>query len=215
MTRREPAQPIMVFSHPLSGHAHRVRLLLSILGLPHLVTHVDMDKREHKSPEYLARNPLGQVPVIEDGDVTVFDSNAILVYLATKYDDGTWLPRDPLLAAQVQRWLSMAAGPVAFGLARARQATVFNVPVDVDQARTVALKMLAAVEQEMSSKLFAVGAHATIADVAAYAYFRLSFEGGIPLDEYPNIRAWLARIEGLRGFVPIERFAPELKVVES
>lgn len=208
MTQRLPAQPIRVYSHPLSGHAHRVRLMLSILGLPHEIVHVDMDNREHKSPEYLAKNPLGQVPVIEDGDVTVSDSNAILVYLATKYDDGTWLPRDPYLASQVQRWLSVAAGPIAFGLARARQATVFNVPVDVVQARLWASKMLVAVEREMDGKSFAVGERPTIADVAAYAYFKVSNEAGMPLDEHSSIRTWLARIEALPGFVPMERFVP-------
>ena len=106
--------PIRLYRHALSGHAHRVELLLSLLGLPHELIDVDLLAGAQKSPEFLAKNPFGQVPVIEDGPLTLADSNAILVYLASRYDEPRrWLPTDPVAAAQVQRWLSVAAGPQA------------------------------------------------------------------------------------------------------
>src|SRR2546421_6812040 len=98
MHRGRTAMPIHLYRHPLSGHSHRVQLLLSMLGLPYETTDVDFAAGAHKAPAFLAMNPLGQVPVIEDGPVTVADSNAILVYLARRYGDERWLPLDPLRA---------------------------------------------------------------------------------------------------------------------
>ena len=115
-----PDQPIKLYRFALSGHAHRAELLLSLLGLPFDAIDVDLPKGEHKRPEFLAMNPFGQVPVIDDGGTVVADSNAILTYLALRYGDPSWLPRDPLGAARVQRWLSVAAGPLAYGPARVR-----------------------------------------------------------------------------------------------
>jgi glutathione S-transferase len=198
--------PIKLYSSPLSGHAHRVRLLLSILDLPHEVIDIDLRAGAHKTPGFLAKNPLGQVPVIEDDDVTIYDSSAIMVYLALKYDPtGTWLPRDPVAAAEVQRWLGLAAGPVAFGPNRARLATLFKAPVDHAQAKAVAEGLLKNLDRELADKDFAIGALPTIADLAVYAYVTLSPEGGIPLDPYPHVRAWISRVEALPGFVPMLR----------
>jgi glutathione S-transferase len=130
MTTARPAQPILLHRHPLSGHAHRAQLFLSILGLPFTLADVDLLKGAHKKPEFLALNAFGQVPVLDDGGTIVADSNAILVYLALKYGDATWLPTDPAGAAAVQRWLSVAAGPIAFGPAAARLVTVFGAKLD-------------------------------------------------------------------------------------
>src|SRR6478735_5345419 len=113
---RVPATPLRFYRHPISGHCHRVEAFLSILGLQVDVVEVDLVKREQKNAEYLKKNPYGEVPVLEDGDVTLAESNAILVYLALQYDPSErWLPRDAVGAAQVQRWLSLATGPLAQG----------------------------------------------------------------------------------------------------
>jgi glutathione S-transferase len=201
----KPAQPIKVYNSPLSGHCHRVRLFLSLLDLPAEVIDVDLRSGEHKKPAFLAKNPLGEVPVIEDGDVRIYDSNAILTYLALRYDDGTWLPRDPVAAATVQRWLGMAAGPIYFGPHRARLAQLFTAPFDHAAAKAVGERLLAAMEQELAGKSFATGATPTIADVAAYGYVAVAPEGGIALEPYPNVRAWLARVEALPGFVEFRK----------
>lgn len=90
---KTPAKPIKLYRFSLSGHSHRVELFLSLLGLPVELINVDLAAGAQKTPEFLEMNPFGQVPVIQDGEVTLADSNAILVYLAGKYDDGRWLPR--------------------------------------------------------------------------------------------------------------------------
>ena len=122
-----PARPIRVYGMAISGHSHRVRLFLTLLGLPFETIEIDVLKGESQRPEFLARNAFGQVPVIEDGELTLADSNAILVYLARRYDtSGRWLPDDAVGAARVQRWLSVAAGELADGPASARFACLIG-----------------------------------------------------------------------------------------
>jgi glutathione S-transferase len=144
--------------------------------------------------------------VIEDGSVTLADSNAILVYLAGCYDKlGTWYPRDALAAARVQQWLSVAAGQLAAGPATARGIKVFGFPLDHARAVAVAGQLFLVLNQVLASQPFLTGAAPTIADVAMYTYTALAPEGGVSLEPYGNIRAWLARIEALPSFVPMQR----------
>ena len=198
-----PSSPIKLYRHALSGHAHRVELFLSLLTLPHTLVDVDLLKGEHKQPAFLAKNPLGQVPVIEDGDVTLYDANAILTYLALKYDAAaTWLPRDPVGAARVQQWFSWAAGQLHAGPASARLVTVFGAKLDHDRAKATADGILKIIDGELAGRSFALGDRPTLADVAAYSYVAKAPEGGVSLQPYPNVRAWIARVESLPHFVP-------------
>jgi glutathione S-transferase len=205
MKAKRPAQPIKVYSASLSGHSHRVRLFLSLLDLPFEVVEVDMRAGAHRAPEFLRRNAFGQVPVIEDGDVTVADSNAIMVYLNERYaeDPGRWYPRDPVGAAQVQRWLSVAAGQLAGGPATARVIVIFGLPRDPTEIIARSHDLLRVMNDELATRPFLAGASPTLADVANYSYVARAPEGNVSLEDYPNVRAWLARIEALPGFVPM------------
>lgn len=197
---------IRLYRSPLSGHAHRAELMLSLLGLACEKVDVDLRAGAQRQPEFLARNPFGQVPVIEDGEVTLADSNAILVYLASAYDpSGRWLPREPVAAARVQRWLSVAAGELAAGPNTARLGVLFGRPVDVARAQEIAARLFEVMEATLQREPFLAGRTPTIADVAIYSYTVLAPEGGVPLAPYPAIRDWLARIEALPGFVPMTR----------
>lgn len=198
--------------HPLSGHAHRIELFLSLLGVPAELVFVDLAKGAHKSPEFLAMNPFGQIPVIDDNGVVLSDSNAILVYLAKKHDPaGRWLPDDPLGAARVQRWLSVAAGPIASGPATARLITVFGAPYEAEPTIARSHALLAVIEQELAQRPFLAGDQATLADVAGYSYIAHAPEGNVSLEPYPQVRVWLARVEALPGFVPMPRTAAGLQ----
>lgn len=199
---------ITLYRHALSGHSHRVETFISMLGLPANIVDVDLANGAHKQPEFLAKNRLGQVPVLEDGDITLADSNAILVYLAAKYDENhTWLPEDPALAAEVQRFLSVAAGKVAFGPAVARLVNVFGAQLDQDHAITIAHGLIAELDAHLDGRQWLVADHVTIADLANYAYIAHAPEGGVSLSDYANVRAWLTRIEQLSGFVPMQATA--------
>lgn len=207
MTATRPAQPIKLYGSAISGHVHRVRLFLAMLGLPFENIEIDMRKRENRTPEFLARNPFGQVPVIEDGDVTLADSNAILLYLNERYaaDPARWLPRDPLGAARVQRWLSVAAGPLAQGPSMARVIVLFGLATDPSDVIARSHNLLGVMEGELSGRPYLAGESATLADLANYSYVAHVPEGNVSLEPYPKVREWLARIEDLPGFVPMDR----------
>lgn len=195
---------IKLYRHPLSGHSHRVQLFLSLLGLPVELVDVDLRGGAHKRPAFLALNPFGQVPVIDDAGTIVADSNAILVYLARKYGGDSWLPSDPFGAAAVQRWLSVAAGPIAYGPAAARLVTLFNARLDANEVITRANALLAVMDAELARGSFLAGDHQSIADVACYTYIAHAPEGNVSLADYGHVRAWLARVEALPGFVPMQ-----------
>lgn len=204
-------QTIKLYRHPLSGHAHRVELMLSLLKLPTALVFVDLANGEHKKAEFLAINPFGQVPVIDDNGTLLSDSNAILVYLAQKYGSGSWQTHDPLTAAHIQRWLSVAAGQVAFGPAAARLITVFGAAFNAEEVIARAHALLKLMDSELADRAFLVGAEPTIADVANYSYIAHAPEGNVSLEAYPNVRAWLQRVEALPGFVPMQRTAAGLQ----
>lgn len=199
---------IKVYRHPLSGHCHRVELMLSLLGRPFERIEVDLLKGAQKQADFLAKNPLGQVPVIEDGPLLLADSNAILVYLAGQYDDtARWLPREPVAAARVQRWLSLCVGELAHGPGKLRLAALFKLSIDKAEAESLSQRFLALLEHTLSQHAFVAAATPTIADVAVYSYTALAPEGGVALEPYPALRAWLQRMEALPGFLPVQRVA--------
>lgn len=198
-------KPVKLYRHMLSGHCHRVELMLSLLGLPVEFIEVDLANGSHKKPEFLNLNSFGQVPVIDDNGVILADANAILVYLAKRYAPDKWLPEDEVGAAKVQRWLSAAAGPLAFGPARARLITVFGAPFNAEDVISSAHALLSVMNLELSRSAFLVGDQPTIADIAGYSYIAHAPEGNVSLQEYPQVRAWLNRVETLPGFVAMKK----------
>lgn len=202
-TIKLPAKPIKLYRFPLSGHSHRVELFLSLLGLPVELINVDLVAGAQKTPEFLEMNPFGQVPVIQDGEVTLADANAILVYLAGKYSDGRWLPHDPVQAAEVQRWLTVAAGLLAFGPAAARFNKLFKAMFNADEVTGRSHRLFEVMEKVLQKSPYLAGATPTLADVANYSYIAHAPEGGVSLTPYPRLRTWLASIEALPGFIPM------------
>ena len=191
-----------LYHHPLSGHAHRARLFLSLLGVPHEAIEVDLKAGAHKRPEFLALNPFGQVPVLDDDGTVVSDSNAILVYVARKLGRTDWLPEDAEGEAAVQRWLSVAAGELAYGPAAARLVTVFGAKFNPEEVIGRAHTLLGRLEAHLAGRDWLVGERPTIADVALYSYLARAPEGNVDLSGYPTVNAYLRRIEALPGFVP-------------
>lgn len=197
-------QPILLHGFDKSGHSHRALLMLRLLGLPVAFHQVDLAGGEQRGDAFRALNPFAAVPVIEDDGVVVADSCAILVYLATKYDpERRWLPSDPVGAAETQRWLSVAQGPLFNGPCRARLVTVFGAPHDLALAQGVAQNLFATLDTVLATREFLVGAGPTIADVALYSYTAHAPEGGVDLAPFGHIRAWLGRVEALPGFEPM------------
>lgn len=194
-----------LYYHPLSGHAHRVHLFLSLIAVAHELAPVDLASGAHKAPEFLKLNRFGQVPVLEDNGTIISDSNAILVYLAKKYRRTDWLPEAPEAAAAVQRWLSVAAGQIAFGPAAARLVTLFGARFNPDEVISRAHGVLRVIDEELAERNWIAASQPTIADVALYSYIARAPEGNVDLSAYGNVKAWLARIEQLPGFVAFQK----------
>jgi glutathione S-transferase len=166
---------------------------------------VDMAKGAQKSPEFLRLNHLGQVPVLDDDGIIIADSNAILVYVARKLGRTDWLPDIPADEAAVQRWLSVAAGQIAYGPAAARLATLFGAKLNLQEAIDRAHAILKIIDQELAERVWIALDRPTIADVALYSYIARAPEGNVDLSRYPAVNRWLGQIEALPGFIPFEK----------
>jgi len=198
---REPQ--ITLHGTEYSGHAHRVVLFLGMLGIPFRFVAAPAEVR--RSAEFLELNPLGQIPVLQDGPILLADSNAILVYLAKRYAPGSpWLPDDPVAAAHVQRWLSIAAGELAHGPALARRIVQWGEPGDRQRAVATAGRLFRFMDAHLAHAPYLAAEHPTLADVACYSYTAHAPEGGVSLQPYPAVRGWLSRIEALPRFQPMQ-----------
>lgn len=197
---------ITLYGMRLSGHVHRVEAFLNILGLSHHYVETDADRR--RSDAFLALNPLGQIPVLVDGDLVLPDSTAILVYLADRYDaSGLWNPKTPEAAARVQRWLSIASGDLRFGPALARILTLWGGAGSLTDAQRVAERVLRFMDGHLASRDWLAAERPTIADIACYAYVARAPEGRIPLNPYPAVRRWLERVEAIPALTPMPQSA--------
>ena len=194
--------PIKLYRTPKSGHCHRAELMLAFLGLPYETIDLDLANGAHKAPEFLKISPFGLVPAIDDGGYTLADSNAILIYLVQTYAKGSsWLPTDPKQAAEVQRWLTVAADNIYAGPCAARLVKVFGTSHDHAAAVAKAHDLLKVIDAHLDGRDWLATNKITIADVAGYSYIAHAPEGGVSLAPYANVRDWLARIEAQPGFV--------------
>jgi len=185
----------------LSGNSYRVRLLLSLLRLEHEAVTVNLMKGENREPWFLKLNPRGQVPTLDDGGTVVWDSMAILVYLARKYGGEKWLPIDPQGMAEVMQWLALMENETLYGLAKARVICKFKRPGNLEEAQLLGRKGLDVLEQRLAAHQWLALDHVTIADIACFPYVALASEGEIRLDPYASVRSWIERIKALPGFV--------------
>ena len=194
---------ITLYGTPVSGNAYKVRLLLHLLGLEFEETVINLGAGDHRTETFLALNPRGQVPTLVDGEVTVWDSQAILTYLARRYGEA-WLPTEPVAMAEVMQWLAVAENELLFGLARARAVRTFGRDFDLASCQAYGHAGLKVLEQRLVAHEWLAAGRPTIADIACMPYAALSWMGDIPLDDYPSVHAWIDRIRALPGFVPME-----------
>jgi glutathione S-transferase len=195
---------IKLYGHELSGNSYKVRLFLELLKIDYEWIKVDLLKGEHKTPEYLALNAFGQVPLLIDGDIKLADAQAILVYLARQYGGEQWLPTDALPLAQVVRWLSTTAGEIRQGPENARLYYLFGATnINIERAHQKAAYILTQLDQHLSKHPWLEFDHPTIADVAVFPYVALAPDGKIDLAPYPHVLTWIDRVKQLPGYIPM------------
>jgi len=191
-----------LYTTPPSGNAYKVRLLLELLRVPYETVLIDFKAKEHKGPAFLKINPRGQVPAIEDDGRVFWDSSACLVYIARKHGGEQWLPDDASGLAEVTQWLAVANNEIHYGCQWARATANGNRSGNVEEYRTYGRQGLEVLEGQLKGSQWLAVGRPTIADIACYPYVALAPEGGLALDPYPGVRAWIQRIEGLPGWVP-------------
>ncbi len=207
---------ITLYDYELSGNCYKLRLLMNILGVAYRSHDIDFyPGRQHKSDWFLKINPLGQLPVLVDDDLVLRDAQAILVYLASRYDgSGRWYPRDrPALLGQIAMWLSFADSITATASA-ARLQTAMFFDLDGDKARAGAHALFRVLDEHLwfgeqeGRDWLCDASHPTIADLACFPYVALSEDGGISRQDYPAIRRWLDRVKRIPGFIVMSGIFP-------
>ncbi|MCQ2042266.1 glutathione S-transferase [Stutzerimonas kunmingensis] len=185
----------------LSGNCHKVRLFLSLIGQPVELVPVNLLAGEQKQPAFREINPRGQIPVLEDGDFRLGDSQAILVYLAQRYAP-EWFPQDAEAQGRIASWLSFAANEVQHGPATLRLGKLFGRPIDEPLAQARAASTLRTLERHLAQHAWlAQTSEPTIADIAVYPNVALGGDGGLDLQAYPALQAWFARVRALPGYL--------------
>ncbi|PKA44882.1 glutathione S-transferase [Rhizobium sullae] len=195
-----------LYDYVLSPSCYKVRLMAALTGVKLELRPVDFHPgAEHRGPELMALNPAGSIPILEDGDLILTESAAMLVYLATKVAPAWLGSGTPAETARVQQWLSFSHR-LTVNLGGARLHEMLLRPGDIDALQTqgiAALRELEAglVEQRLRGMGFVASNRPTVADIACFPYVALAPDGGIPLDPYPTIRLWSRAIRSLENFI--------------
>ena len=193
-----------LFDFPRSGNCYKIRLFLSLINRPYETVPVALFEGGAETEEFLQLNPRGQVPVLDDGGEIVWDSMAILIYLARQYAESSWYPEEPLAQARIMQWLAVSENEILYGLAKSRAILLFNKPFSLEESQAMGTKALELLEHRLENQNWLTGSNPTIADIACFPYAALAREGQIDLDKYPAVLAWIARIRKLPGFIPME-----------
>ncbi|MBM1194893.1 glutathione S-transferase family protein [Pseudomonas weihenstephanensis] len=188
---------LKVYGDYNSGNCYKIKLMLHLLGLEYQWHAVDILKGETETPQFLAKNPNGKVPVLELEDGTcLWESNAILNYLA---DGSEFLPTEPRLRTQVLQWqfFEQYSHEPYIAVARFIQFYLGLPQARLEEYRALqkrGYKALDVMEQQLARTPYLVGEHYSIADVTLYAYTHVAHQGGFELGAYPSIQAWLQRV---------------------
>jgi glutathione S-transferase len=193
---------IKLYFMPPSGNSYKVRILLSLLNVPHEKIVVDHIKREHKEAAFLKLNPRGEVPVIDDDGVVIWDSAACLAYIARKFGGETWLPVAPAELAEVMQWIALAAEEIQYGLQYGRRGVIQDrwTAGTLEQCQATARVALDTLEGRLHHHAWLALERPTLADIACFPYVETAPEAKISLAPYPAVSAWLARCRALPGW---------------
>jgi len=196
---------IKLYDFQTSGNCYKVRLMLSLLQLDYEKINIDVRNGESQTDEYKKINPRGLIPALIDGETIIWDSMAILYYLARRYGDDSWFPQDALNLAKVMQWLAVSENELLYGLARARAALVFKRPFNLAQCQDDANIGLMVMDKHLAGQQWLATQNTSIADIACYPYISLAHEGEVSLQPYPNVRRWMADLEALPNWITIEQ----------
>ena len=199
----------MIRVHATMGsvNGYKVRILLSMLELPFEMVDIDMRGGEHKREPFLSMNPFGQMPAMQDGDFTIADSHACLVYVARKYDKSNrWLPVDAEGEAKVAEWMSKSANEVHQGpwMKRAKIRRPEAITLSDEEIDARCDHVLKIMDKHLASRAWLALGHPTIADVSCFGPISILKISNYDTDKWPNITRWLADFRKLPGVIDID-----------
>ncbi|HEX2888878.1 glutathione S-transferase [Vineibacter terrae] len=198
---------ITLYDFELSGSCYKVRLLLNILDIAYEKVTVDFVNKEHKSSKYTQLNPFGEIPIFKDGDLLLRDAQAIMVYIARKYDTANyWYPNDAEAMGRINQWLSTGGNEV-MSAAGARLVKILNYPLNLEALQARANATFTILNDHLAGRRFLELDHPTIGDIACFPYTAMAGEGGISLSPYPNILRWIDRMKQIPRFIPMPGIA--------
>lgn len=196
-----------LYSQQASGNAYKPRLLMAQLRIPFRIVDVNTYDGSTRKPEFLAKNPIGRVPLLEFADGRrLAESNAILLHLA---EDTSFLPTDAFDRGKAYEWLFFEqyshepAIAVRRSILTAPERAHLRTPERLAPLLEAGNRALEVMEAHLSRGKWLAGDSYSVADIALYAYTHLAHEGGYDLSVYPGIRGWLARVADQPGHVPI------------
>lgn len=203
---------MQLYFNPLSPNCRRAHMTALYLGIPLEEKPMDFAKGDQKAPAFLAMNPNGMVPTLKDGDFTLWESRAIMQYLASMKPEKGLLGKNERERADVTRWLMWDAAH----LARHSGTVVFETVVKKvmnmgppDQAAVAAAleqikRFYGVLDSTLKGKKYLVGDALTIADLGIASTFTHAEAAHLPVNDYPNIMAWLGRITVLDAWKKTE-----------
>jgi glutathione S-transferase len=198
---------LKLYDYELDDQCYKVRLLLGALGCAYAKVAVDVyPGGEQRSARYLRLNPLGALPILTDADIVLYGAEAILAYLARKYDGArVWFPDEPETVGRIVQWLAFAGSELTT-VSRARAEALFEIEAGVADVHRAARRAFRVMEDHMTKQQFAdaywfAGHAATIADIALFPAIALSRDIAVDHDEYPALRRWMGRVRTLPGFI--------------
>ena len=194
---------IKLYDFELSGSCYKTRMLMNILEVKYESIPVDFVNKEHKSAKYLAVNPFGELPIFDADGLILRDAQAIMVYLAKKYDKSNqWYPDDAESMGRIGQWLSTGGGEV-MNSAGARLVKILNYQWDLEKLQAGANRVFKIMDTHLATREWLELGHPTIGDLACFPYTAMAGEGGIDLSVYPNILKWVERMKRIPGFIPM------------
>ena len=201
---------LVLHEDPLSGNCYKIRLTAALLGLPIERKLYDIRKGETRTPQFLAEvNGNGRIPVLQIGDKLLPESNAACWYLA---DGSALIPAERFDRADMLRWMFFEqynhepnVATLRYWLAYLGESALTDLQrAQIPGKRAAGEAALALMDEHLAGHDWFAGGQPSLADIALYAYTHVSEAGGFRLDDYPHVTAWLRRIEGLPGYVPMD-----------
>lgn len=197
-----------LYDHPLSGNCYKARLLLSHLGVDYEKVRVELFEGEHKTESFTSINPNQKIPVLIDGDYTIWESNAVAIYIAKKYSPNIYFSDIPEEFGRIIQWSIFGKTSIDPYLAVSRYYLKFLGEGNFDQTQLESLQeqgnsSLRIMDSHLSENDFLAGNY-SVADMCCYPYILLANEGGIDISVFTNVENWCRRIESQPGYINID-----------